>query len=127
MRPRLCKALGEKKWDKSRPTQAEPAAQEGGRDEMRCVIGSSGDGLQTDLGELELGVARFQEKEVSQTLCYINKGCWSLESRPNNLARVCTPWVVKSEVSFCIVKRSGVPIPEVLVVCSPDLRTLLVA
>lgn len=84
-------------------------------------------GRQTDLGELELGVAWFQEEEVSQTLCYINKGCWSLESRPNNLAGVCTPLVVKSETSFCIVKRSGVPIPEVLVVCSPDLGAPLVA
>lgn len=81
---------------------------------MRCVTGSSGDRQQT---ELELGDARFQEEEVSQTPCYFNKGCRSLESGPNNLAGVCTPWVVKSETSFCTAERSGVPVPEVLVVC----------
>lgn len=57
----------------------------------------------------------------------VNRECRSLENEPNNLAGVCTPWVVKSETSFCIAERSGVPVPEVLVVGSPDLCTLLVA
>lgn len=47
---------------------------------MPCVTGSSGDGRQTDLGKLELGVVRFQEEEVSHPNSVLTEsvGLWRM-------------------------------------------------